>query len=131
MSAAKSWSLWEGRCATLRPSNHVVDHFAEAHVALALARIEAHYCVNKGFLKPNQIVENASRLSSIPGIIVHGRYDMVCTLDNALALHKAWPKSQLNIVRDAGHSASEPGTIDALVSATKEMAQTLRPRNSY
>lgn len=127
MGAAKAWSLWEGRCATLRPSHEVVEHFGEPHVALALARIEAHYFINKGFIETDQILKNADKLANIPGIIVHGRYDMVCTLDNAVALHDCWPESQLNIVRDAGHASSEPSIIDALVRATKDMAKRFRP----
>lgn len=129
MGAAKAWCVWEGRCATLRPNHNVVEHFSEPHVALAMARIEAHYFINKGFLVPNQLLDNCDKLAGIPGIIVHGRYDMVCTLDNAVALHKAWPDSQLNIIRDAGHSSSEPGITDALVSATRDMARLLRPED--
>jgi proline iminopeptidase len=127
MAAAKAWSLWEARCATLRPNHDVVEHFSDPHTALALARIEAHYFLNKGFLTPDQILKNANKLFGIPGIIVHGRYDMICPLDNATALHNAWPESQLNIVRDAGHASSEPSITDALVRATRDMARRLRP----
>jgi proline iminopeptidase len=125
MSAAKSWSLWEARCATLRPNSHLEGHNGATNVALAMARIEAHFFINKGFLEPNQIINNASSLADIPGIIVHGRYDMICPLDNALALHQAWPGSELHIVREAGHAATEPGNVDALVKATREMAALL------
>lgn len=126
MAAAKAWSIWEGMCSTLRPSASVVDHFADPHTALSLARIECHYFVNNTFLRPGQILEEAHRLADIPGVIVHGRYDMVCPLDNAFALHKAWPQAQLQIIRDAGHSAAEPGIIDALVRATDEFARKLK-----
>ncbi len=122
MSAAKSWALWEGRCATLHPNPKLVEHFSEPHAALALARIEAHYFVNRGFLQENQLVANAASLSAIPGVIVHGRYDMICTLDNAQSLHDVWPDSQLNVIRDAGHSSSEIGIVDALIRATDDMA---------
>lgn len=109
IQAAKAWSIWEGRCSTLHPNPEVVEHFGHPHVAIALARIESHYFMNHAFLEPDQIVRDASRLKGIPGVIVHGRYDMVCPLDNALALSKAWPEAELQIIRDAGHSASEPG----------------------
>lgn len=127
MSAAKAWSLWEARCATLRPNQGVEEHFSDPHIALALARIEAHYFVNGIFLEENHILQQASRLAGIPGTIIHGRYDMICPADNALALHAAWPDAELRIVRDAGHSTTEPGIIDALVRATREMALHLRP----
>lgn len=122
MHAAKAWSIWEGRCSTLRPNHDVTEHFGDPHVALAMARIESHYFVNDSFLSPNQIIANAFRLEDIPGVIVHGRYDVVCPVDNAFALHEAWPGAELQIVRDAGHSAFEPGIIDALIRATEKVA---------
>lgn len=125
MAAAKSWTQWEVQCSTLRPHNEAVEHMADSHNALAMARLETHYFINRGFLEPNQLLEGAHRLNGIPGILVHGRYDMVCPLDNALALHEAWPDSELHIVRDAGHAASEPGIVDALIRATAEMAELL------
>ncbi|WP_188150965.1 prolyl aminopeptidase [Teredinibacter waterburyi] len=125
MSAAKAWSIWEGRCATLRPNADVVSAFADPHVALSLARIEAHYFINDAFLDSDQIVRNMDKLEGIPGIIVHGRYDMVCPLDNATAIHKHWQDAELHIIRDAGHSSREPSIVDALVKATDEMANRL------
>ena len=126
MAAAKAWSLWEGRTATLRLNHAVVDHFGNPFTALSLARIEAHYFKHDTFLRPNQILADAGRLKGIPGVIVHGRYDVVCPLDNAWALHTAWPEAELRIIPDAGHSASERGTVDALVQATIDMAERYR-----
>lgn len=123
MAAAKAWSLWEGRCATLRPNHDVVDTFSDPHLALSLARIEAHYFVHQTFMEDNQILRHADKLEGIPGIIVHGRYDMICPLDNACALHQAWHDSQLNIIRDAGHASREPSIVDGLVRATRDMAK--------
>ncbi len=125
MGAAKAWSTWEGRCATLRPNPDIVNMFADPHMALPLARIESHYFINRAFLEPDQILRDAAKLQDIPGVIVHGRYDIVCPLDNATALHAAWPDAQLQIVRDAGHSAYEPGIVDALVKATHQLAHRL------
>jgi len=126
MAAAKAWSEWEGRTATLLPNPGVVDHFRDPHVALSLARIECHYFMNQSFLEPNQLLRDAHRLADIPGTIVHGRYDVVCPLDQAHALHRAWPRAKLEIIPDAGHSAGEPGIVDALVRATDELAVMLR-----
>jgi proline iminopeptidase len=121
IQAAKAWSIWEGRCATLHPNPDVVEHFGHPHVAIALARIECHYFMNQSFLEPDQIVRDAHKLANIPAVIVHGRYDMVCPLDNALALSRAWPKAELQIIRDAGHSASEPAIVDALMRAVENL----------
>ncbi len=125
MAAAKAWSQWEGRCATLLPSKSLVDHFEDPFVALAMARIECHYFINDAFLEPDQILRDAHRLKGIPGHIVHGRYDAVCPLESAWALHRAWPEATLEIVPDAGHAASEPGIASALVAATDAMAERL------
>lgn len=125
MGAAKAWSLWEGRCATLRPNHDVVDHFSDPHLALSLARIEAHYFMHHAFLEDNQILRDAGKLEGIPGFIVHGRYDMICPLENAHALYKLWPDAELDIIRDAGHSSREPGIVDALIRATETMALRL------
>jgi len=125
MNAAKHWSLWEGRCATLRPNPDVVDTFSNIHLALSLARIEAHYFVNKSFIAENQILDNMDALAGIPATIVHGRYDMICPLDNAVSIHRAWPDAELHIIREAGHASRDPGIVDALVRATDEMALEL------
>ena len=121
MRSAEAWSVWEGRTATLVPKREVVDFFSNPHVALALSRIESHYFVNHIFLEQNYILANAYRLKNIPGMIVHGRYDVVCPLENAWDLHQAWPESSLEIIPDAGHSASEPGIVHALIQATIDL----------
>ena len=128
MSAAKAWSLWEAQCATLRHNQEVIEHFSDPHMALSLARIEAHYFVNNAFLSEGQLLADAARIQDIPGYIIHGRYDMVCPVDNAFALHAVWPKAELQIVREAGHAAAEPGITDALVRASREVAAHLRRR---
>lgn len=125
MSAAKAWSAWEGNCSKLRPSSDALAKFTKPHNALALSRIETHYFLNNGFVDENQILENMQAITDIPGRIVHGRYDMVCPLDNALSLHRSWSASELYIIRDAGHSASEPGNVDALIRAVNEIAKEL------
>jgi proline iminopeptidase len=125
MAAAKAWSLWEARCATLHPSHDIMEQFTDIHNAMAIARIETHYFAHKTFITENRILAEAHRLRGIPGIIVHGRYDMLCRLEGAVALHNAWPDSELHIIREAGHAASEPGITDALVRATREMVRVL------
>ena len=125
MGAAKAWSVWEGRTATLRSNSKVLNQFANPHMALALARIECHYFKNDAFLEPNQLLRDADRLRGIPGIIVHGRYDAICPLEQAYELHTVWPEGRLEIIQEAGHAASEPGIVDALIKASREMAQTL------
>lgn len=123
MNAAKHWAQWEGQCATLHPCKTVFERFTNTHTAMSLSLIETHYFMNHCFIEPNQILRDAYKLEGIPGIIVHGRYDIICSLDNAYALHQAWPNSELHVIRDAGHSSSEPGITDALVNAAEIMVR--------
>ena len=122
MSAAKAWSTWEAHASTLHPNPRLIKHFSDGGRAHARCLIATHYFKNQCFLEPEQLLNNASVLKDIPGIIVHGRFDCVSPLDNAHDLRKVWPTSQLYIVREAGHSATEPAMIDALIRATRDMS---------
>jgi proline iminopeptidase len=119
MPAARAWSVYEGSCSTLLPSPETVAYFAGDVVALGLARIEAHYFVNNIFLPEDSLLGNAHRLRDIPGVIVQGRYDMVCPLVSAHDLHRAWPRAEYRVVPDGGHSVWEPRILSALVEATE------------
>jgi proline iminopeptidase len=125
MPAARSWSVYEGSCSTLLPSPDTVAYFAGDVVALGLARIEAHYFVNDIFLPANFLLDNAHRLAPIPGVIVQGRYDVVCPPVSADDLHRAWPEAEYTIVPDAGHSAFEPGIRSRLIAATESLKRRL------
>jgi len=124
--AAKAWSRWECSVASLIQDRDLVAHCDDAGFTLAFARIECHYFVNRGFMEPStQLLDGMDKIQHIPGVIVHGRYDVICPPRNAWRLHKAWPKSELQFVETAGHSANEPGIMSALVSATNRFR--LRP----
>lgn len=125
MAAAKAWSIWEGSTATLKHNHTVLDYFADPHIALSIARIECHYFINNCFFSENQLLENVFKIKHIPGFIVHGRYDVICPIDQAFELNSLWPESQLKIVPDAGHAISEQGITEALIDSTKAMLQIL------
>lgn len=125
MPAARAWSRYEGACSTLLPDPDTAAHFADDTVALGLARIEAHYFVNDAFLPENALLNNAARLHDIPGCIVQGRYDIVCPIVSAHALHAVWPQADYRIIADAGHAAWEPGTLAALMAATERFKSCL------
>lgn len=122
MAAAKNWACWEAHLSTLRPNHVLVDQLCDPHMALSLAVMESHYFSNKGFIEPDYILKNIDKIKDIPGVLVHGRYDLVCPLDGAFAIQNAWPNAQLHVIRDAGHSASEPGIADALMRTTRDFA---------
>ncbi len=122
LAAAKAWSLWEGETITLLPNPAYSDSFAEDEFALAFARIENHYFVHSGWLEEGQLLRDAHKLHGIPGVIVHGRYDMPCPAKYAWALHKNWPEAEFFLVEGAGHAYSEPGILDRLIYATDKYA---------
>ncbi|HXG27334.1 MAG TPA: prolyl aminopeptidase, partial [Nevskiales bacterium] len=119
LRAARAWSQWEAATSKLLPDPQMVQNWGEDRFAEAIARIECHYFVNRGFFThPDQLLDGVARIRSIPAVIVQGRYDVVCPLVSAWDLHRCWPEAELQIIPDAGHAASEPGIVDALVRAT-------------
>jgi len=119
LEAARAWSVWEGSTSKLLFDYEMIDKFADAEFALAFARIECHYFMNNAFFDTdNHLIENVGKIRHIPAVIVQGRYDVVCPIQTAWELHRAWPEAEWKVIPDAGHSATEPGTIAALVEAT-------------
>lgn len=123
-AAARAWATWEGATSFLRTNARYVAKFDDPDYAAAFARIEAHYFVNGGFFRhDDELLRHVGRIRHIPGVIVQGRYDMVCPMRSAWDLHRAWPEADLRIVPDAGHSAFETGISRELVAATDRYAR--------
>ena len=123
LEAARAWSVWEGGTSYLHIDQNYASSHGDPNFALAFARIENHYFVNQGFFEvEDQLLRDAHRIAEIPGVIVHGRYDVVCPIQSAWELHKAWPKAELIISPASGHSAFEGENADALVRATDRFA---------
>ncbi len=123
MPAARAWSIYEGACSTLLPNPETVAAFGDDRVALGLARIEAHFFSRYLFTGECDLIARIREIRSVPGIIVQGRYDMVCPIRSADKLARAWPEANYVIVPDAGHSAMEPAIREQLVLATERMKQ--------
>jgi len=121
---ARAWSTWEAQTSTLLPDDEYVAHFEDPEVAVAFARIECHYFVNQGFFAGRSPLDHVERFRHIPAVIVQGRYDVVCPMGTAWALHRAWPEAEFRLVPDAGHSSYDPGITHELVGATDRF----RPR---
>ncbi len=115
LPAAIAWAEYEGACSTLLPLPAVVQE--DPARALSLARLEAHYFVNRVFLEPGQLLDRLDRIAHLPATIIQGRYDVICPVETAVTLSSAWPGAVLEIVTDAGHSAMEPGIAKGLVGA--------------
>jgi len=124
LRAARAWSIWEGSTSKLFTDPELVKKCGRGRFADAFARIEAHYFVNRGFLRrDDQLLKDVRRIRHIPAVIVQGRYDLVCPMRSAWDLHRAWPEAKLIVIPDAGHSMSEPGIRSALIRETDKMAR--------
>ncbi len=122
--AAQAWSVWEGSTSCLFPNEELVRRMSGDEFALAFARIECHYFTHDGWVSGDKaLLANVDKIRKIPGVIVQGRYDVVCPAKSAWDLHRAWPEAEFRIVRDSGHSAMEAGTVHELVSATDRYAR--------
>ena len=122
LACARAWSQWEGATITLLPDEAQIDDFGGDQFALAFARIENHFFSHLCWLEDGQLLRDATRLSGIPGVIVHGRYDMPCPLKYAWQLSKVWTDATLHIVEGAGHAMHEPCILHELISATDRFA---------
>ncbi len=122
--AARAWSVWEAATSYLHTDAASIEKWSDEEFAVAVARIECHYFVNKGFMRrEDQLLRGVSRIRHIPATIVQGRYDVVCPMRTAWDLHQRWPEADFRVVADAGHSALEPGNTHELVSATDRYAR--------
>lgn len=130
LSAVRAWCLWEEWISRLHHPEQEPNPCYDLHKAKTLAQLECHYLNHNCFIEENYILDNIDKIQHIPGSIIHGRYDMVCKIQSAYELTQAWSNSQLMIVPDAGHSASEPGIADAICQATDAVANFFEEEKS-
>ena len=123
IEAAKAWSTWEGSTVRLIQDKDFIGDFSDEKFAEAFARIESHYFMNNAwFNSDNHLIENVDKIRHIPAVIIHGRYDVICPVENAWELHQAWPESELHIIPDAGHSIFEEGIKDKILEYTEKFS---------
>jgi proline iminopeptidase len=120
LEAAKAWSGWEGATITLLPDPKLLDEHMSDEFAIAIARIENHYMVHRGWMEEGELLRGIDRIRHIPGVIVQGRYDACTPPTSAWDLHRAWPEAELHIIPDAGHAYNQPGILDRLIRATDQ-----------
>jgi proline iminopeptidase len=124
LRAAKAWSIWEATTSTLRHNVAMTTSMGRDDFALAFARIECHYFTNRGFFESeDQLLAGVSRIRHVPAVIVQGRYDVVCPMETAWALHRTWPEAAFHVAPTSGHSAFEPEITSLLVEATESFAR--------
>ena len=123
IEAAKAWSTWEGSTVRLMQDKNFISDFSDEKFAEAFARIECHYFMNNcWFNSNNHLIENVDKIRHIPGVIIHGRYDIICPVVQAWDLHQAWPEADLHIIPDAGHSIFEEGIKDKILEYTEKFS---------
>lgn len=125
LKAAKMWGLWAGRVVTHSLNIEYVIEEDDEDKLINEVKIEMHYAKNKYFIAENEILDNILKIPDVPVTIIHGRKDLTCLPESSWLVHQALPKSKLTMVSNAGHLASEPAMIDALITATDDMAELL------
>lgn len=115
--AAREWCEWENALVSIDPEAQPPPRRLTPQFEMAFARIVTHYFSNGAWLEEGQLLRHANRLAVIPGLMIHGRFDMNAPLVTAWELARAWPGSELVIVENAGHSGADPGMTEALVAA--------------
>ncbi len=120
-----AWATWAGRIVTSNITSQYRLEVDDEDKLINETRIEMHYALNRYFISKNQILENIDKIPDVQISIIHGRKDLTCLPESSWLLHKEIVGSDLTIVSDAGHLASEPAMIDALIAATDKMAKLL------
>ena len=121
MPAAVAWRGFDQKLSSLRPAAD--DVAPPGSQTLAVARIEQHYVRNEAFLAEGELLRGVARFRHVPGVILHGRYDMIAPVDGAIALARAWPEAECRIIEDGSHSTGEPGMRNALLGAVDRFAE--------
>ena len=120
--AAHAWCL--SATPDWPPAPGLAPRFRDAAFALAFARIVTHYARHDAWLGDGRVLRDAHTLANIPGVLINGRFDFQAPLATAWELHQRWPRSELVVVDNAGHAASDRGITQALIRATDRFANS-------
>lgn len=123
--AASEWCAWEDAHVSLAPDHQRNKRFDDPEFRLRFARLVTHYWSHFGFLCEDQLVRNAGVLNGIPGVLIHGRFDVSSPLETAWRLSKTWASSKLCLIEGAGHGGGESVT-DAIVRALNDFVRARR-----
>ncbi len=110
--AAREWCAWEDAHVSLAPGHCPNPRFENAVFRLRFACLVTHYWRNAAFLEENQLLRDAATLNGIPGVLIHGRFDVSSPLETAWKLSQAWTTSRLHVMDDAGHGGD---TLPAII----------------
>ena len=125
--AARAWGQTEGILSEHTPKRGRLDlpTLTSSRALPVTPIMEAHYFANNSFMRPDQLMNEAGKLSGIPGIIVQGRYDLLCPPATSHALGAVWREAEIRVVEGAGHTLYDPGVRDAVMKAIADMASRM------
>ncbi len=121
--AAREWCAWEDAHISLAPGHRPSERYEDPEFRLRFARLVTHYWRHGAFLPDGQLLRNAAALNGIPGVLVHGRYDVSSPLETAWHLSRNWSTCQLQIIDDEGHAGGDKFTA-AVTGALTQFAAT-------
>ena len=123
----RAWHDTERILSEHKPARTRLDQasLSSSHALPATPFMEAHYFQNGCFMRPRQLLEDAGKLNGIPGIVVQGRYDLLCPPKISHALAAAWRDAEIRIVEGAGHTLYDPGVRDAVMKAIADVASKI------
>ena len=126
--AARAWHDTEQILSQHEPGRVRLDpaSLTASRALPATPFMEAHYFCNDCFMKPGQLLAEAGKLRGIPGLIVQGRYDLLCPPATAHALGALWPDSEIRLVEGAGHSLYDRSVRDAVMKAIADLASEIK-----
>jgi proline iminopeptidase len=122
--AARAWGQTEGILSEHAPSRSRLDP-SSSRALPATPFMEAHYFANDSFMKPDQLMREAGQLAGIPGIIVQGRFDLLCPPATSHALGSVWREAEIRVIEGAGHTLYDPGIRDAVMKSIADMASKI------
>lgn len=121
--AAREWCAWEDAHISLTPGHRPNPRYDDPEFRLRFARLVTHYWRNAAFLEEDQLLRDAATLNGIPGVLIHGKYDVSGPLETAWRLSQSWTTSRLQVIDDAGHGGGDT-LLSAIVGALDEFAST-------
>lgn len=119
--AAREWCAWEDAHVSLTPGHRPNPRFDDPAFRLGFARLVTHYWRHAAFLDEDQLLRDAPILNGIPGVMIHGIYDVSSPLETAWRLAQRWTTGRLHVLEDAGHGGGE-SLVDAIVGALDDAA---------
>ncbi|MFC4054263.1 prolyl aminopeptidase [Actinomadura syzygii] len=114
-AAAREWCRWEDTHVATAPGHRHDERFDDPDFRMVFARLVTHYWAHAAWVG-DSLVDGATKLTGIPGVLIHGALDVSSPPDIPYRLSRVWDEAELVLVGDAGHGAGYVDVSTALVS---------------